>query len=157
MHLFAATLETLVLGLFFAFHLLECVYRFETLKNVLRAITFNARQLGVTMLLLCTIIYLFTIVYFVFFRHTFEYNPRTSGACEAENKVRVLTGEPKKACVQYVCENLLECLLYNLNSGLRQGGGIGDALSMPDFHTGGWARTPKCPDRMTSDFSCPEP
>eukprot|EP00753_Platysulcus_tardus_P010959 PLAT3172.1.p1 GENE.PLAT3172.1~~PLAT3172.1.p1 ORF type:complete len:3198 (-),score=1828.26 PLAT3172.1:113-9706(-) len=97
----------LVHPLFFSYHLLDLVYRFETLRNVLRAITYNGKQLVLTSALAFVIIYFYTILGFLFFRPTFEFE-----------------GE-------LVCERLDTCFFFTLNQGLRAGGGIGEQLQQP--------------------------
>ncbi len=77
---------------FFAFHLLDLIHRFETLKAVIRSVTRNGRQvcrvassacldnthacvcrlqLFMTFVLMTVIIYVYAIVCFLFFRQTF--------------------------------------------------------------------------------------
>lgn len=52
--------------LFYCYHLLDIVSRFETLKNVIRSVTRNANQLLLTLFLGLVILYMFTILMFFF-------------------------------------------------------------------------------------------
>lgn len=83
--------------LYFCFHLLDIIYRLETLRIVLRAVTSNLYPLFVTILFLCVLVYIFSILGLVFFRNTFQ-----SSASEL-----------------MVCESLLHCFVFSLTSGLR--------------------------------------
>lgn len=60
----------LVSPFFFAGLLLDIMQRFESLANVVRAVTYNARQLLMTLFLGLTVMYLFSIVGFNFMRGT---------------------------------------------------------------------------------------
>jgi hypothetical protein len=56
--------------LFFAFHLLDLVHRVETLRAVVRSVTYNGRQLLMTVVLVVVVVYLYSIVEFTLFRDT---------------------------------------------------------------------------------------
>lgn len=56
---------------FFCYHLLDIVYRYETLKAVLQSVTRNGRQLLMTALLMSVLVYIYAIVGFIFFRQTY--------------------------------------------------------------------------------------
>ena len=53
------------------FQLLDVVYREETLVNVIRSVTKNGRSILLTAVLAVILIYLFSIVGFIFFRDDF--------------------------------------------------------------------------------------
>jgi hypothetical protein len=57
---------------FYAFHLLDLVHRVETLKAVVRSVTYNGQQLIMTVVLVVVVVYLYAIVGFVMFRETMQ-------------------------------------------------------------------------------------
>jgi hypothetical protein len=57
-------LGNFVSDLFFAYHLFDLVYRYESLRNVLRAVTHNGVQLTMTFFLGLILIYVFSIFAF---------------------------------------------------------------------------------------------
>lgn len=135
----------------FFFQLLDVVFREETLINVIRSVTRNGRSIILTALLALILVYLFSIVGFLFLKDDFLVDaeprlPRPTVAsgykenfCSAstswENR-HVPAGdhldddisEPVK---ERACETLALCILTTLNKGLRNGGGIGDVLRPP--------------------------
>lgn len=98
--LVCAALETIYI---YPFLLLDIVRRNENLRNILKAVTQNKRQLGLTVLLGLIIVYLFGVVGFLEFSQYFN-------------------GD---------CQTLLNCVTVVLYNGVRAGGGIGDWLSQP--------------------------
>jgi len=52
--------------IYYSFHLLDVVNRFQTLQNVIKSVTSNAQQLGLTCLLLIIIVYIFTSLTFFY-------------------------------------------------------------------------------------------
>ena len=91
----------LVSEFFFAVHLLGLISRSSVLKSVTVAVSQNGKSLLLTAMLGCIIVYLFSIVGFVMFPEHFENS----------------------------CGTLSQCVVHILATGLRQGGGIGDAMS----------------------------
>ena len=85
----------------YPFLLLDIVKRNENLRNILKAVTQNKRQLGLTGLLGLIIVYLFAVVGFIYFSDKFD-------------------GD---------CSSLLSCVASTLYNGVRAGGGIGDYLT----------------------------
>ena len=67
---------------FYSVLLLSVVYKEETLKNVIRSVTRNGRSIILTALLAVILIYLFSIIGYLFFRDDFvmEVNPKLSAA-----------------------------------------------------------------------------
>jgi inositol 1,4,5-triphosphate receptor type 1 len=92
--------------------LLEIVYREETLLNVVQSVTRNGRSIVFISILAVILIYLFTIIGYVFFNNDFLLQALDNGA-------------------EKVCDSLLTCIVTTLNYGLRNGGGIGDFLRTP--------------------------
>ena len=85
---------------------LDSVNRSNILKNVLRSITLNYKQLLLTMVLGMIITYLFSIFGFLFFSQ--DYNNSSN---------------------ETYCTNLFVCFITTLNRGLRGQGGIGTMLA----------------------------
>lgn len=90
----------------YPFLLLDIVRRNENLRYILRAVTQNKRQLGLTVLLGLIIVYLFGVVGFLSFSEFYDQGT--------------------------ACDTLLSCVTYTLYYGVRAGGGVGDALDSPD-------------------------
>lgn len=88
----------------FCLHLLDICLQNAILLNVLRSVIHNGRQLLFTVGFTACVIYIYTIVAFNFFRSFYRNDDRA------------------------MCDDMLSCLVYNLNTGLRSGGGIGDEL-----------------------------
>jgi len=92
---------------FYPLLLLDMIQQTPELANVLKSVTLNFRQLILTMWLGVIIIYLFSIVAFVYYNSDF-----------ASDSVH--------------CTDLWNCFFTTLNVGIRSGGGIGDGLEIPD-------------------------
>lgn len=134
--------------------LFDVVYREETLLNVIRSVTRNGRSIIFTAVLALILVYLFSIIGYVFFKDDFlvvvddELNPsgdsesctdsndatlsKRSGSdqsCSANsrNENTESGGERKERS----CDSLVMCIITTLNQGLRNGGGIGDILRAP--------------------------
>ena len=87
--------KILIASSFLSLQLLDIVYREETLLNVIRAVTTNGRSILLTAVLAVILIYLFSIVGFIFFKDDFlieadkiaagdggKMNVRLSGDCD---------------------------------------------------------------------------
>merc|ERR1712054_138236 len=92
---------------FLCFHLLDLVYRSETLKNVLRAVTFNGQQLLMTAMLALIVIYIYSIIGFTLLRQNYF-----NDDFEDER----------------MCGKLVDCFMVTVREGLINGGGMGDYL-----------------------------
>ncbi|XP_063389990.1 inositol 1,4,5-trisphosphate receptor [Cydia fagiglandana] len=137
---------------FFSVLLLDIVYREETLLNVMRSVTRNGRSILLTAVLALVLVYMFSIVGYMFFRDHFLLNvdrldddddPRYDmDKCsdDAANKY-LHDGTPQCSRGRFVsvggdirersCDSLIMCIVSTLNQGLRNGGGIGDVLRAP--------------------------
>lgn len=100
--------------IFFSILLLDVVFRFPTLTNVLSAVTVNRKQLQMTAMLGIIIIYIYS-----FWGFTIS-NPMY------DDKFIGRYGDN-------LGQNLWQTFLTTLNFGLRMGGGIGDVLSKIEF------------------------
>ena len=100
-YLLFSVLGTFVTPLFFSFHLLDVLYRYPSLQNVIKSITLPKESLLVSFLFLLIIVYFFGIVAYAYFY--FDFNP----------------GE---------CENLFECFCAVFDKGFKSDGGIGGYL-----------------------------
>lgn len=102
-----SVLGTAVNPLFFSFHLLDILYRYPTLQNVVKSITIPRKSLFLSFLLILVLLYLFSIWTYLSFYSYFNGN----------------------------CENLIMCLKVIFDQGLKNGGGIGEFLNLePEFH-----------------------
>jgi len=95
---------------FFVFHLLDICLRSVTVRNVLKSVTLNGHSILLTALLVMIVIYVYAVIGFFVFRDAYK-------------------------VVGLSCETLYECLLTTIHFGIRSGGGIGDVLLKPDFHS----------------------
>ncbi|XP_063052476.1 inositol 1,4,5-trisphosphate receptor type 2 isoform X3 [Engraulis encrasicolus] len=149
------TLGLFVHEFFYSFLLFDLVYREETLLNVIKSVTRNGRSILLTAVLALILVYLFSIVGFLFFQDDFRvpverlppaYVPthreaaavlRDVDTCTKENCTgpsfttsAVLSPpvEEMEEEVESMCDTLLQCIVTVLNHGMRNGGGIGDVL-----------------------------
>ncbi|KAM5130118.1 inositol 1,4,5-trisphosphate-gated calcium channel ITPR1 isoform 9-T10 [Callospermophilus lateralis] len=145
---------------FYSLLLFDLVYREETLLNVIKSVTRNGRSIILTAVLALILVYLFSIVGYLFFKDDFILEvdrlpnetavPETGESLAGEflysDVCRVETGEncsspgPKQELVpveeteqdkEHTCETLLMCIVTVLSHGLRSGGGVGDVLRKP--------------------------
>uniref|UniRef100_A0A8C4VMW8 Inositol 1,4,5-trisphosphate receptor n=1 Tax=Gopherus evgoodei TaxID=1825980 RepID=A0A8C4VMW8_9SAUR len=132
---------------FYSFLLFDLVYREETLLNVIKSVTRNGRSIILTAVLALILVYLFSIVGFLFLKDDFimevdRLKNRTPIAGiaftsnyhhPAEIYVCCCIGseEEKENGIERTCDTLLMCIVTVLNQGLRNGGGVGDVLRKP--------------------------
>ncbi|CAB3242639.1 unnamed protein product [Arctia plantaginis] len=137
---------------FFSILLLDIVYREETLLNVMRSVTRNGRSILLTAVLALVLVYMFSIVGYMFFRDHFlvavdrlddDDDPRfEDGDCTQDPSSKYLKDpEQCRRSSRFVsvggelrersCDSLIMCIITTLNQGLRNGGGIGDILRAP--------------------------
>ena len=85
----------------YCFHLLDIIGRSPTLKNVIKAVTTNIRQLALTTTLAIIVIYLYSIFAFYFVDSTYNNSPamKHDGSTGLEN----------------LCTTLLQCFWTTLN------------------------------------------
>ncbi|XP_021247761.1 inositol 1,4,5-trisphosphate receptor type 2 isoform X3 [Numida meleagris] len=141
---------------FYSFLLFDLVYREETLLNVIKSVTRNGRSIILTAVLALILVYLFSIIGFLFLKDDFIMEvdrlkirtpvagigevPTTTltsmmGACAKENCSKSIPiinpGEEEEDGIERTCDTLLMCIVTVLNQGLRNGGGVGDVLRKP--------------------------
>ncbi|XP_059489597.1 inositol 1,4,5-trisphosphate receptor isoform X6 [Neocloeon triangulifer] len=145
---------------FYSVLLFDVVYREETLLNVIRSVTRNGRSIILTAVLALILVYMFSIIGFMFFRDDFlvtvDGEVESNGfadavseelSCSADEKnctaepivnhyskeanQVVATVEDSGEFKERACDSLVMCILTTLNQGLRNGGGIGDILRAP--------------------------
>ncbi|XP_016125729.1 inositol 1,4,5-trisphosphate receptor type 2-like [Sinocyclocheilus grahami] len=127
---------------FYSILLFDLVRREETLLNVMRSVTKNGRSIFLTAVLAIILVYLFSIVGFLFFKDDFlmqvdrlpalkKRNVKESMSCQSEtcsNSPFSSNHEEDEDGTERVCDTLLMCIITVLNHGLRNGGGIADVL-----------------------------
>ncbi|KAJ3226355.1 hypothetical protein HK099_005063 [Clydaea vesicula] len=91
----------------YATHLLDFLFRDEVLHGVISSITLNWNSLLKTVMLGVIIVYIYSVVAFVFFKKSFE------------------------SAKGLYCESLSSCFWTVLSYGVRAGGGLGDLLTVP--------------------------
>ncbi|CAH2278455.1 inositol 1,4,5-trisphosphate receptor type 2 isoform X1 [Pelobates cultripes] len=140
---------------FYSFLLFDLVYREETLLNVIKSVTRNGRSIILTAVLALILVYLFSIIGFLFLKDDFIMEvdrlknrtpdigndiPASSltammGTCHKENCTTAGISLPDENGdedgIERACDTLLMCIVTVLNQGLRNGGGVGDVLRKP--------------------------
>ncbi|XP_017780207.1 PREDICTED: inositol 1,4,5-trisphosphate receptor isoform X5 [Nicrophorus vespilloides] len=140
---------------FFSVLLFDVVYREETLLNVIRSVTRNGRSIILTAVLALILVYMFSIIGYMFFKDDFLVSvdgddddsshankPVDEFSCESVADKYSKTGSSHEQlhCHREVkeraCDSLIMCIVTTLNQGLRNGGGIGDILRAPSSAEG---------------------
>ncbi|CAO1407028.1 unnamed protein product [Diamesa hyperborea] len=136
---------------FYSVLLFDVVYREETLLNVIRSVTRNGRSIILTAVLALILVYMFSIIGYIFFKDDFlvsvdddliescdqsaNKDDVTSGLLSAINKnyceSQAAEGASEGGIKERACDSLLMCIVTTMNQGLRNGGGIGDILRAP--------------------------
>ncbi|KAG8451031.1 hypothetical protein GDO86_003347 [Hymenochirus boettgeri] len=117
-YILISVLGIFVHELFYSILLFDLIYREETLFNVIKSVTRNGRSILLTALLALILVYLFSIVGFLFLKDDFILEVDRLSEDEEDNSERA-------------CDTLLMCIVTVLNHGLRNGGGVGDILRKP--------------------------
>ncbi|XP_032666695.1 inositol 1,4,5-trisphosphate receptor isoform X8 [Odontomachus brunneus] len=146
---------------FYSVLLFDVVYREETLLNVIKSVTRNGRSIILTAVLALILVYMFSLIGFMFFKDDFLVNvdeeiisyieQKSVDTCSADNKEKCEATETVSQYAREInerenkpevisiggdlkersCDSLLMCIVTTLNQGLRNGGGIGDILRAP--------------------------
>lgn len=112
-HIFFGTLGLLMNPFYQSFHLIMIINISDTIKYVIQAITTHYDQLMSTIILVCIIIYSFSM----FAGESY------SGLFNVESKQSL-----------EVCYSLKSCFFTILNQGLRNGGGIAEVMFVTDIN-----------------------
>ncbi|XP_063282731.1 inositol 1,4,5-trisphosphate receptor type 1 isoform X1 [Pelobates fuscus] len=156
LYLLICAMGVFVHEFFYSLLLFDLVYREETLLNVIKSVTRNGRSIILTAVLALILVYLFSIVGYLFFKDDFILEvdrlpnetsfPETGGTmtrellyaevcrlesgsnCTQEDSSPDVEEEEEK---EHTCETLLMCIVTVLSHGLRSGGGVGDVLRKP--------------------------
>ncbi|XP_072540572.1 inositol 1,4,5-trisphosphate-gated calcium channel ITPR1 isoform X1 [Salminus brasiliensis] len=133
---------------FYSLLLFDLVNREETLLNVIKSVTRNGRSIVLTAVLGLILVYLFSIVGYIFFKDDFilevDRIPNSTleegvnlagsflsdGTCSVENGTCVSV-DAEEDDVERACDSLWMCMITVLSHGLRSGGGVGDVLRKP--------------------------
>uniref|UniRef100_A0A452IFW6 Inositol 1,4,5-trisphosphate receptor n=2 Tax=Gopherus agassizii TaxID=38772 RepID=A0A452IFW6_9SAUR len=155
-----AYIVTSILGLFvhelfYSILLFDLIYREETLFNVIKSVTRNGRSILLTALLALILVYLFSIVGFLFLKDDFimevdrlpdnkskdgplgmqknmeAFMESCSGDKISCSAVPDVLRDNEEDNSERACDTLLMCIVTVLNHGLRNGGGVGDILRKP--------------------------
>ncbi|XP_031422658.1 inositol 1,4,5-trisphosphate receptor type 3 isoform X2 [Clupea harengus] len=121
-YVLTSTLGLCVNELFYSILLFDLIYREETLFNVIKSVTRNGRSILLTALLALILVYLFSIVGFLYLKNDF--------IMEVDHLPNMDTDEDDDN-TERACDTLLMCIVTVLNHGLRNGGGVGDVLRRP--------------------------
>ncbi|XP_077948581.1 inositol 1,4,5-trisphosphate-gated calcium channel ITPR1 isoform X6 [Gasterosteus aculeatus] len=160
LYLIICSLGVFVHVFFYSLLLFDLVYREETLLNVIKSVTRNGRSIVLTAVLALILVYLFSIVGYIFFKDDFilavdripnktlEHGASMvgeyfSGVCQKDGGENCSTEAVMDASVvvqpsavviedkERSCDSLLMCIVTVLSHGLRSGGGVGDVLRKP--------------------------
>ncbi|XP_049622307.1 inositol 1,4,5-trisphosphate receptor type 1 isoform X2 [Suncus etruscus] len=160
LYLLICALGLFVHEFFYSLLLFDLVYREETLLNVIKSVTRNGRSIILTAVLALILVYLFSIVGYLFFKDDFilevdrlpndtalpDAGESLAGESLSSDVCRLDMGEncsspaPHEESVsadeleedkEHTCETLLMCIVTVLSHGLRSGGGVGDVLRKP--------------------------
>uniref|UniRef100_A0A8C7X1V3 Inositol 1,4,5-trisphosphate receptor n=1 Tax=Oryzias sinensis TaxID=183150 RepID=A0A8C7X1V3_9TELE len=128
---------------FYSLLLFDLVYREETLLNVIKSVTRNGRSIVLTAVLALILVYLFSIVGYIFFKDDFilEVDRIPNITLNGELLSAVCHNDAGENCstavheedsnMERTCDSLLMCIVTVLSHGLRSGGGVGDVLRKP--------------------------
>uniref|UniRef100_A0A8C7RLZ9 Inositol 1,4,5-trisphosphate receptor n=1 Tax=Oncorhynchus mykiss TaxID=8022 RepID=A0A8C7RLZ9_ONCMY len=152
LYLIICSLGVFVHVFFYSLLLFDLVYREETLLNVIKSVTRNGRSILLTAVLALILVYLFSIVGYIFFQDDFLLNidriPNktlesgasmvgdflSAGVCRKDSGENCSTEAPSAVVIEdkeRSCDSLLMCIVTVLSHGLRSGGGVGDVLRKP--------------------------
>uniref|UniRef100_A0A3Q3ES36 Inositol 1,4,5-trisphosphate receptor n=1 Tax=Kryptolebias marmoratus TaxID=37003 RepID=A0A3Q3ES36_KRYMA len=131
-----STLGLFVHELFYSILLFDLIYREETLFNVIKSVTRNGRSILLTAVLALILVYLFSIVGFLFLKEDFimEVDPLvqvSAGQFSTFQQKLMRAVEAVETNMERACDTLLMCIVTVMNHGLRNGGGVGDVLRKP--------------------------
>uniref|UniRef100_A0A8C2JXI5 Inositol 1,4,5-trisphosphate receptor n=1 Tax=Cyprinus carpio TaxID=7962 RepID=A0A8C2JXI5_CYPCA len=145
-YVLTSTLGLFVHELFYSILLFDLIYREETLFNVIKSVTRNGRSILLTAVLAIILVYLFSIVGFLFLRNDFimEVDRLASLDTAFKTMFSIIVLASELSCefffnvfveeednTERACDTLLMCIVTVLNHGLRNGGGVGDVLRRP--------------------------
>uniref|UniRef100_A0A8C3NRM2 Inositol 1,4,5-trisphosphate receptor n=1 Tax=Cyanoderma ruficeps TaxID=181631 RepID=A0A8C3NRM2_9PASS len=136
-YIVTSVLGLFVHELFYSILLFDLIYREETLFNVIKSVTRNGRSILLTALLALILVYLFSIVGFLFLKDDFilevDRLPDNDPLGMQKNvetfmescSTLALLSSPEADPEQWerACDTLLMCIVTVLNHGLRNGGG----------------------------------
>uniref|UniRef100_A0A672VDH9 Inositol 1,4,5-trisphosphate receptor n=1 Tax=Strigops habroptila TaxID=2489341 RepID=A0A672VDH9_STRHB len=134
LYLLICALGLFVHEFFYSLLLFDLVYREETLLNVIKSVTRNGRSIILTAVLALILVYLFSIVGYLFFKDDFilEVDKLPNETLLSENCSSVIPSDQmEEENKEHTCETLLMCIVTVLSHGLRSGGGVGDVLRKP--------------------------
>uniref|UniRef100_A0A8C5AMM0 Inositol 1,4,5-trisphosphate receptor n=1 Tax=Gadus morhua TaxID=8049 RepID=A0A8C5AMM0_GADMO len=144
LYLIICSLGVFVHVFFYSLLLFDLVYREETLLNVIKSVTRNGRSIVLTAVLALILVYLFSIVGYIFFKDDFilavdRIPNKTLGRLAVPLSVPFTVWGtsckgPSPLVIEdkeRVCDSLIMCIVTVLSHGLRSGGGVGDVLRKP--------------------------
>uniref|UniRef100_A0A7N9AN42 Inositol 1,4,5-trisphosphate receptor n=1 Tax=Mastacembelus armatus TaxID=205130 RepID=A0A7N9AN42_9TELE len=146
LYLIICCLGVFVHVFFYSLLLFDLVYREETLLNVIKSVTRNGRSIVLTAVLALILVYLFSIVGYIFFKDDFilevDRIPNTTlSEDRLPSAISLLNGfkkvvhfemtDEEDGDMERTCDSLLMCIVTVLSHGLRSGGGVGDVLRKP--------------------------
>jgi len=120
--------------------LFDVVMRYDTLQNVIKSVFRNFKSIVLTFGLAVILIYLYSILGYVFFPNDFMMptNPLVhEGMLDYAQKACLDRGENCMSeadwpvLMEPSCETLFMCIITTLKEGMRAGGGISDVLRKP--------------------------
>ncbi|XP_064398624.1 inositol 1,4,5-trisphosphate receptor type 2-like isoform X2 [Halichondria panicea] len=115
--------------------LIDIVYRYDTLMNVINSVLRNYQSILLTTILAIIIIYLYAIIGYLFFADDFRLVtnplPMIAGECQADGVGCSDSPAEWPVVMEKSCDTLFNCFMTTIKEGLRAGGGISDVLRKP--------------------------
>ena len=106
--------------IYYSFHLLDVINRSVVLQNVMLAISMNIVQVMMTIMLMMIFVYIYTVMTFFYLQdgmYDYDINAYDSDIVGENN-----------------CLSMFQCLVTQLDKGLRNGGGVGDITEPVHFN-----------------------
>ena len=136
--------------LYFALLLLDVVFRYKTLTNVLKAVLLKGRQLVMVLLLTMVFMFIFSVFSFLYYRH-YYYSGGITNVFSASTNVSA-TGKGG-----FACDSVMNCYITSIMYGLGDGRGIKAAQVQPDYPEGSslfweWESLPRQEQTILEQF-----
>ena len=136
--------------LYFAVLLLDVVFRYKTLTNVLKAVLLKGRQLVMVLLLTMVFMFIFSVFSFLYYRH-YYYSGGITNVFSASTNVSA-TGKGG-----FACDSVMNCYITSIMYGLGDGRGIKAAQVQPEYPEGSslfweWETLPRQEQTILEQF-----
>jgi len=114
--------------------LLDVVFKYSTLTNVLKAVLLRSRQLVMVLLLTLVVMFIFSALSFMSFRH-YYYSPFITNVGTAAG-VTTSSGLEGNGKGGFACDSVMNCYVTAIMYGLGDGRGLKAAQVQPEYPEG---------------------